>query len=96
MGFGSNGCTLVWKINHLSINDIKSLHDNNIIPPTSNLNPIVFQRKETATLNNPSSVLNKNCKIDIDISWIVRKLDIGKTEDSIVKEVSNFLKTLAH
>ena len=91
MGFGSNGRTLVWKINHISINDINSLHDNDIIPPARDLNPT-----PAATLSNPSSLLNKNCKIDVDISWIVRKLGIGKTEDSIMKEVSNFLKTLAH
>ena len=84
MGFGCHGKSLVWKATNLSTKDIKQLHDAGIL--------------KSLTLPSPSPVEQKEkyCKIDVDVSWIARKLGIGKTEDMVVKEVSLFLRALAH
>ena len=74
-------------------------HGKSLVWKATNLSTKdIKQLYDTGILSHSSVKQQKEkcCKIDVDVSWIVRKLGIGKAEDMIVKEVSLFLRALAH
>ena len=49
---------------------------------------------DAGILNSTSS--ETVMKVDADVSWIARKIGVGKTEDKVAHEVANFLRAIAH
>ena len=80
MGFGNKGRYLVWRVDGLSVQQVKSLFNKGILtahPPT------------------PSST-SLLCRLDVDVSWVAQKICIGKSEEDVICGVCDFLRSLAY